>query len=106
MQTGGQLANFLRQRRNAIPSPALLGALTTGYKAAVERYAEMEGIPLIHFESGQRKDELVATYREPLPKRKGSLSSVLRKRKRMVSRRRNGTKGSWWALIIRASPSM
>ena len=71
LQTGGQLANFLRQRGNAIPSPALLGALTTGYKADVERYAELGEIPLIHFESGQRKDEIVATYRESFAKAEG-----------------------------------
>jgi len=71
MQTGGQLVNFLRQRGNAIPSPAILGALTTGYKVAVERYAELGGIPLIHFEHGQRKDEIVATYRESFAKAEG-----------------------------------
>jgi hypothetical protein len=64
MQTGGQLVRFLQQRGYAIPSPAILGQLTQQYKREVEQFAAAHGIPVIRFERGARKEDVVAAYRE------------------------------------------
>jgi hypothetical protein len=64
LQTPGQLVRFLRHRGYEIPSPAILGKMTTAYKAAVEDFAREKGIPLFHFERGVRKDDVAAAYRK------------------------------------------
>lgn len=71
MQTGGQLVRFLWQRGYRIPSPAILGKLTQQYKNAVERFADDHGIPVIRFERGVRKDDVVAEYRAAYQKEEG-----------------------------------
>jgi hypothetical protein len=73
LQVPGQLVNFLRHRGYEIPSPAMLNKMTDEYKAAVEAFAEENGIPLFHFERGVRKDDVAAEYRE----RHGEKESIL-----------------------------
>lgn len=73
LQMGGQLVKFLHHRGYQIPSPAILGQLTDSYKQAVERFAEAEGIELIHFERGVRKDDLAAQYRAQFAGEEGIL---------------------------------
>lgn len=63
LQTSGQLVGFLRHLGNPIPSPAILSNLTKRYKKAVDVFAESEGVEIIHFERGVRKDDVVAEYR-------------------------------------------
>ena len=65
LQTSGQLVNFLiKHRGNPIPSPALLGRITQDFTQAVKVYAEQNAIPIVHFESKQRKDDVAAEYRQ------------------------------------------
>lgn len=65
LQVPGQLVNFLmKQRRASIPSPAILGQIGEQFTNAVKQFAETNHIPLVHFEAGQRKDDLAATYRQ------------------------------------------
>jgi hypothetical protein len=72
MQTSGQLVNFLiKHRGQSIPSPALLGRITQGFTQAVKVYAEQNGIPLVHFQSGQRKDDVAASYRQGFERPEG-----------------------------------
>jgi hypothetical protein len=71
LQVPGQLVTFLRHRGYRIPSPAILGKMTNEYKASVEAYAKEQGIPLIHFERGVRKDDIAAEYREQQGNREG-----------------------------------
>jgi hypothetical protein len=40
-----------------IPSPARLGQITQSWVAAWKRWASQQGIPWIHFQHGERKDE-------------------------------------------------
>ncbi len=64
LQVPGQLVNFLiKHRGNVIPSPILLGKIGEQFKQAIQEYAQKHEIPLVHFESGQHKDELAAEYR-------------------------------------------
>ena len=65
LQMPGQLVNFLiGHRGNKIPSPALLGRITDDFKAQIQSFAEQGGIPIVHFEPGQRKDDIAAEYRQ------------------------------------------
>jgi hypothetical protein len=73
LQMGGQLVKFLHHRGYQIPSPAILGQMTDSYKQEVERFAQAEGIELIHFERGVRKDDLAAQYRAQFEGEEGIL---------------------------------
>ena len=46
LQLGGQLAGFLDWRGFPIASPAALGKISQGFRAAVRRYAEGNQIPV------------------------------------------------------------
>jgi hypothetical protein len=73
MQTGGQLVNFIRQRGYEIPSPAILRQWTDAYKKSVERFAQEQGIEIIHFERGVRKEDVAAKYRAEFEEEEGVL---------------------------------
>jgi hypothetical protein len=72
LQVPGQLVNFLTKHRgNKIPSPALLGQIGNQFAKAVQDYAQEHGIPIIHFEPGQRKDEIAQAYRQAFTQAEG-----------------------------------
>ena len=73
LQVGGQLVKFLHHQGYQIPSPSVLGKMTDNYKQEVERFAKTEGIDLIHFERGERKDDVAAPYREQFEGEEGVL---------------------------------
>jgi hypothetical protein len=59
LQSVGQVCTFLRwQRGFKIPSSAAFGKIGTAYVTAVHRYAKEHGIPVVHFQKGQNKEEL------------------------------------------------
>ena len=72
LQSSGGLVYFLEhQRGQLIASPALLGEITETFAANVKVFAERDGIPLVHFEKGQRKDDVAASYRRKFTKAEG-----------------------------------
>jgi hypothetical protein len=71
MQTSGGLVYYLRQKGFPIPSPVVLGDMTTDYRKQVKEFAQEQGIPMIEFEKGQRKDDVVAEYRQAHPGKEG-----------------------------------
>ncbi len=73
MQTGGQLVKYLHHKGFASPSPTLLGKMTEEYRETVKRFAKQLNIPLIQFEHGQRKEDVVAEYRQ----RHGAVEGVV-----------------------------
>jgi hypothetical protein len=74
LQTGGQQVTFLSKHLgNKIPSPALLGKRGTAYRQAVKDFAQENGIPMIKFDPGQRKDEVAAAYREEFSEAEGGV---------------------------------
>src|SRR5437867_10775072 len=59
LQRSGQLAYFLTtHRKNPIPSPALLGQMTQRFVDAIHAFAKRDGIPVVQFQHGQRKDDI------------------------------------------------
>jgi hypothetical protein len=63
LQTPEQLAGFLcRHRGEEIPRYDLLGELTSNFMTAVDQLALDHDIPVVHFERGQRKEDIAAPY--------------------------------------------
>ena len=64
LQTSGQLCYFLRDHLGfPIPSPALFRPMHDRFVHGVQDFAAAHQIPLIHFERGQRKDDIAAGHR-------------------------------------------
>ena len=64
LATAGGLVRFLTEHLGKpIPSPALLGQITQSWVEAVKRWASQQGIPLIHFQHGERKDDVAQGLR-------------------------------------------
>jgi hypothetical protein len=58
LQSVGQVCIFLRWQRNArIPSSAAFGQIGEKYVKEIERFAKQQGIPVIHFEKGENKEQ-------------------------------------------------
>lgn len=72
LQVPGQLVNFLcKHRGNTIPSPALLQRMGDAFVREVRCFAEEQGIPIVHFERGVRKDNVAAEYRKAFAPEEG-----------------------------------
>src|SRR6266516_1969514 len=68
LQTSGQVAGWLGWRGFPIASPAALGKISQGFRAAVRRYAEMNQIPWVIFRKGDRKLDVMRPYLEAAEK--------------------------------------
>jgi len=54
---------FFREQRGAkVVSSALMEPITTAFVTSLERFAKQQGVPLITFLRGQRKDDVTAEY--------------------------------------------
>jgi hypothetical protein len=72
LQMPGQLVTFLiKHRQQPIPSPALLERITKTFKEGVETFAQQNNIPLIHFASGDRKDDIANERRKQFTRTEG-----------------------------------
>jgi len=72
LQTSGQLCWFLGEHLgNPIPSPALLRPLHDRFVRDVAAFADAGKIPVVHFERGQRKDDIAAEHRARFTKAEG-----------------------------------
>jgi hypothetical protein len=72
LQTSGGLCYFLQTHLgHPIPSPALFKPLHDRFVSAVPAFAQRYRIPLIAFEPKQRKDDIVADYRQRFTGREG-----------------------------------
>ena len=74
LQTGAGASYFFRQiRGNPMPSSALMAPMTRRFVAALEAFAKREGVDLIRFERGERKDERTKEYVRRWPGGEGVL---------------------------------
>ena len=62
LQTSGQVAGWLGWRGFPIASPAALGRISQGFRAAVRRYADGNDIPWVVFRKGDRKLDVMRPY--------------------------------------------
>ena len=65
LQSVGQVCIFLRwQRKFKFPSSVAFGQIGEAYVKAIHKFAESQGIPVVHFQKGQDKEELARPYLE------------------------------------------
>lgn len=96
LQLPGDLIKFLVKHRNhAIPSPALLGKITGTFVESVKRYAREQDIPIVHFEKGQRKDDIAAQYRAKYTKEEGVVFIGVAQEKATAFKAVKKTKPGW-----------
>jgi hypothetical protein len=63
LQYAGSVAAFLKERRGAVVvSTALVKPMTEAFVAGIQAFATQQGIPLVHFRRGQRKDDVAKEY--------------------------------------------
>ena len=67
----GVVGFFRRHRGQPIASSALMEPMTTAFVTAMERLAKQQGVPLITFTKGQRKDEVALTRLAAFPHDEG-----------------------------------
>jgi hypothetical protein len=58
----GVVGFFKEQRAAKVVSSALMEPMTTAFVTSIERFAKQQGVPLITFAKGERKEEVAATY--------------------------------------------
>src|SRR6266849_2940192 len=63
LQYDGGVVSFLREQRGArIASTALIKPMTDAFVTAIKAFAKQQGIPLVYFRKGQRKDEVAQEH--------------------------------------------
>jgi len=63
LQTGAGFVYFLKTQLGVrVPSTVMIAPMTQRFVDAMERFAETEGVDLVTFEKGQRKDDLAHQY--------------------------------------------
>lgn len=63
LQTGAGFAYFLREQLQCrVPSTFMIAPMSKKFVAAIERFAEDEGVDLVRFERGERKDDRAQEY--------------------------------------------
>ena len=83
------MAHFFQvHRRATFASSALRAPQTTAFVAALERLARTQGVPLLTFRKGQRKDDVMAESRAHLQGEEGIL--FIRKAQNRVTKRMPG----------------
>ncbi len=107
LQTPAGVAHFFRTHRGAaFASSALMEPLTTAFVAALERYARIQGVPLLTFAKGQRKDDVAAEYRAQFPGTEGVLFIGKAQEKATVCRtekRRNPETGHLYPWLVKTT---
>ncbi len=63
LQRVGGVVGFFRELHGAtFASSALMEPITTAFVQALDRFAQAQGVPLLTFAQGQRKDEVTQEY--------------------------------------------
>jgi hypothetical protein len=106
LQTGGGFVYFVKTQLGAtVPSTTVVAPMSERFVEAIERFVETEGLDLVAFEKGQRKDDVAHEYLARFEGKEGVLfvgkaqekASVFRTEKR---RDAHGKKYPW---IIRST---
>lgn len=101
LQSGGGVVYFMKAHLGArVPSTMMVAPLSERFVTAIERFVDTEGVDLITFKKGQRKDDVAQEYLAAFPGDEGVLfvgkaqekASVFRTEKR---RRPDGSTYPW-----------
>jgi hypothetical protein len=101
------VVGFFREHHGAtFASSALMGPLTTAFIKALERFAQAEGVPLLTFKPGQRKDEVAQTHLATFQGQEGVLFIGKAQEKATVwrtERRHDATTGQPYAWLVKST---
>jgi hypothetical protein len=95
LQTGGGVVYFLKTQLGVrVPSTVMVAPMTERFVQAIEQFVATEGVDLVTFEKGQRKDDVAQEYRARFTGEEGVLfvgkaqekASVFRTEKRRDAR--------------------
>ena len=95
LQTGGGVVYFLKTQLGVlVPSTVMVAPMSQRFVAGIERFVQTEGVDLITFEKGQRKDDVAQQYLATFTRDEGVLfvgkaqekASVFRTEKRRDAR--------------------
>src|SRR5438552_7176729 len=97
---------FCTHRGLPLPSAALMNPMTRGFVAALERFVAREGVPLVAFRKGERKDAVMAEHLRRFGPDEGVVFVGKAQEKTKVFRtekRRSPTTGAPYPWIVRAT---
>ena len=95
LQTGGGFVYFLKTQLGVrVPSTVMIAPMSYRFVEAIERFVETEGVDLVTFKKGQRKDDVAKKYLTDFQEEEGVLfvgkaqekASVFRTEKRRDAR--------------------
>ena len=103
LQRAAGAAYFFREIRGAaVPSSALMAPITQRFVAAIKRYAERNGLDIVSFRRGERKDDRTQEYLRQWPGGEGVLYIGRAQEKARVQRtqRRRRPSGATYAWLV------
>jgi hypothetical protein len=107
LQSGGGIAWFFKKYRGyAFASSALMTPMTRAFVESMEDFARSEGLNIVVFEKGQRKDDVAAEYRSRFHGDEGVLFVGKAQEKAPVfrtERRKNPKTGASYAWLYRST---
>jgi hypothetical protein len=91
LQTGGGFVWFVKTQLGArVPSTMTVAPMSQQFVDAIEHFIDTEGVDLVTFEKGQRKDDVAQQYLASFEGEEGVRSSAKRKRKPVSSAPKSG----------------
>ena len=107
LQCEGGVASFFRNHRgHPFASSALMDPMTKAFVASMERFSKQQEIPVVQFQKGQRKDDVMKEHLARFDKPEGVLFMGKAQEKTPVFRtekRRNPQTGQTYPWIVRSS---
>jgi hypothetical protein len=106
LQTGGGFVWFVKtQLGTPVPSTMMVAPMSQRLVAAIERFVAAQGIALILFEKGQRKDDIAQQYLKSFEREEGVLFVGKAQEKASVFRtdKRRDAQGKTYPWIIRST---
>jgi hypothetical protein len=106
LQTGGGFVWFVKTQLGArVPSTMMVAPMSQHFVAAMERFATTQGVDLVTFEKGQRKDDVAQAYRATFEGDEGVLFIGKAQEKASVFRteKRRDAAGKRYPWIIRST---
>jgi len=103
---GGVVGFFRRHRGQPFASSALMDPMTKSFVAATERFAKDHDVPIIQFEKGQRKDDVMDEQLRHFDQPEGVVFIGKAQEKTPVfrtERRRNPDSGLYYPWIVRST---
>ena len=103
---GGVAAFFRRHRGQPFASSALMEPISKAFVAAIHAFVHEQGVPLITFEKGQRKDDVMAEHLKRFPAAEGVMfvgRAQEKARAIRTEKRRNPTTGQAYPWLVRST---